>query len=47
LNPALVTATGYVDSGVQSGTTYFYVATAVDGGNMESAYSNEISAAVP
>ena len=37
----------FTDSGLNSGTTYFYVVTAVDGSNVESAFSNEVSAAVP
>jgi fibronectin type 3 domain-containing protein len=37
----------FTDSGLSSGTTYFYVVTAVDGSNVESAFSNEVSAAIP
>lgn len=39
--------TSYVDASVSSGLTYFYVATAVDGSNDESAYSNEATAVIP
>jgi fibronectin type 3 domain-containing protein len=36
-----------MDSSVQSATTYYYVATAVDSSNLESAYSNQATAAIP
>jgi hypothetical protein len=32
---------------VQSGTTYFYVTTAVDSSGAESSYSNQVQAVVP
>jgi hypothetical protein len=38
--------TSYVDANVFSGQSYFYVATAVDGSNKESAYSTQATAAV-
>lgn len=47
LNPSLNPSTTYTDATVQSGTTYFYVATAVDGSGSESGYSNEASAVIP
>jgi carboxypeptidase family protein len=47
LNSALVASFSYSDSTVQSGTTYFYVATSVDSGGDESTNSNEASAAIP
>jgi hypothetical protein len=47
INSALVTATSDTDSTVASGLTYFYVVTAVDSTNAESAYSNEVSATIP
>jgi hypothetical protein len=47
LNSSLIALTIYTDNSVLSGQTYFYVATAVDASNVESAYSNEISAAIP
>jgi hypothetical protein len=40
-------ATSYTDSNVLSGKTYFFVVTAVDSSNMESAFSNEVSALIP
>jgi fibronectin type 3 domain-containing protein len=39
--------TTFTDSNVQSGATYFYVVTAVDGSGNESAFSNEARANVP
>jgi len=47
INSSLVTALNYTDSTVQSGTTYFYVTTAVDSTGSESVYSNEVSAPIP
>jgi fibronectin type 3 domain-containing protein len=47
INSALFTALTYTDSTVQSGTTYYYVTTAVDSGGNESVYSNEVSAPIP
>ena len=47
LNPALVGSTSYDDTSVQSGTTYFYVATSVDSGGDESAFSNQATAIIP
>ena len=40
-------ATSYIDSSVQTGKTYFFVVTAVDSSNVESAFSNEVSALIP
>jgi fibronectin type 3 domain-containing protein len=37
----------FTDSGLISGQTYFYVVTAVDTSNVESGFSNEVSAAIP
>ncbi len=39
--------TNYTDSTVQSGVTYYYVVTALDSSNNESAYSNQTLAAIP
>jgi fibronectin type 3 domain-containing protein len=39
--------TSFTDSGVQSGSTYFYVARSVDFNSQESVPSNEVSAAIP
>ena len=47
VNSALVAGVSYSDGGVQSGQTYYYVATAVDGSGNESVYSNEVAAAIP
>jgi hypothetical protein len=47
INPSLVTVLTYTDSTVQSGTTYFYVTTAVDSSGNESVHSNEVSASIP
>jgi len=40
-------ATSYTDSSVQAGQTYYFVVTAVDSSNVESAYSAEVSALIP
>ncbi len=47
INSSLVAALTYTDSTVQSGATYYYVITAVDSGGNESAFSNQVSAAIP
>jgi len=47
INSSLVALLTYTDSTVQSGTTYFYVTTAVDSSGSESVHSNEVSAAIP
>lgn len=47
LNATAVTLTTYTDSTVLSGQTYFYVTTAVDSNNVESVFSNEITATIP
>ena len=47
LNGSLVSGVNYADSGVQSGQTYYYVATSVDSSGTESVYSNEVAAIVP
>ena len=47
INSSLVTVLNYTDSNVQSGTTYFYVTTAVDSTGNESGFSNEASAPIP
>jgi len=46
VNNSVIAGTTYTDTSVQSGTTYFYVVTSVDN-NVESAYSNQVTAAVP
>jgi hypothetical protein len=47
LNSTPVKTTQDTDSTVQSGLTYFYVVTSVDLSNVESTFSNEVSATVP
>lgn len=47
INSSLVTSLDYTDSNVQAGTTYFYVATAVDASGNESVDSNQATAVVP
>ena len=47
LATSLAAATSYTDLTVQAGQTYYYVATAVDNNNQESAYSAEVKAVVP
>jgi hypothetical protein len=47
MNASLAILTNYADNTVLSGQTYFYVVTAVDANNVESGYSNEVSAAIP
>jgi fibronectin type 3 domain-containing protein len=47
LNSTPVTTTQYTDTSVQSGQTYFYVVTSVDSKNVQSTYTNEVSATIP
>ena len=47
INSSLNASTGYTDSSVQSGKTYFYVTTAVDGSGNESTNSNQVTAVIP
>jgi fibronectin type 3 domain-containing protein len=47
MNAPLVILTNYTDNTVLSGQPCFYVVTAVDANNVESAYSNEVSAVIP
>ena len=47
INSSLDGATAYSDTAVDSGQTYYYVATAVDDNSNESAYSMETQAVVP
>jgi hypothetical protein len=42
-----VSLTSYTDSSVQSGTTYYYVTTAVDSSGVESGYSDVAPAVIP
>jgi hypothetical protein len=47
LTSNLVAALNYTDTAVQAGQTYYYVATAVDNNNNESAYSTPAQAVIP
>src|SRR5208283_5095008 len=47
LNSSLISTTNYTDQQVQSGSTYYYVTTAVKSQGQESAYSNQAIATVP
>ena len=47
INSSLITTLAYTDSTVQNGTTYYYVATAVDSSGGESVNSKEVSAVIP
>jgi hypothetical protein len=47
INASLAAILTYTDSTVQSGTTYFYVTTAVDSSGDESVFSNGASATIP
>jgi fibronectin type 3 domain-containing protein len=47
VNSSLVGGVSFSDGNVQSGQTYYYVATSIDSNGIESVYSNEVSAIVP
>ena len=47
VNSSLLGGVSFTDSNVQSGQTYYYVATSVDASGNESVYSNEVPAIVP
>jgi fibronectin type 3 domain-containing protein len=47
LNLSLITTLTYTDTTVQNGTTYFYVARAVDSSGNESVDSTQASATIP
>ncbi len=47
LNSVADSATSFSDESVSAGQTYFYVVTAVDSDNVQSAYSNEATAVIP
>ena len=47
LNASLATATAFTDKSVQSGSTYYYVVTAVNSGGAESGFSAVVQAVIP
>jgi len=47
INSALETSPAYSDTSVDSGQTYYYVTTAVNGSGAESSYSNEAQGVIP
>jgi hypothetical protein len=47
INSGLITVASYTDTSVSGATTYYYVSTSVDSAGIESAYSNQATAAIP
>ena len=47
VDTSMVSSTSYLDAGVSSGQTYYYVATELDTTGTESGYSTEVSAVIP
>jgi hypothetical protein len=47
LNTSANASTAYTDNSVQSRQIYYYVTTAVDSSNVESLYSNQVTASIP
>ena len=47
INPVIDASTSFTDSSVQAGQSYYYVTTSVDAAGAQSAYSNELQAAIP
>jgi fibronectin type 3 domain-containing protein len=47
INAVLNASTVYTDTTVADGQTYYYVTTAVNSSNEESAYSNQATAVIP
>jgi fibronectin type 3 domain-containing protein len=47
LSTAPNATTVYTDTGVQGGSTYYYVVTSVDGSGQESVFSNQVQASIP
>src|SRR5262249_48126581 len=47
INTSLVGSLAYTDSNVTSGTTYYYVTTAVGSSGNESGFSNQATAVIP
>lgn len=47
INSGVITVARYTDTSVGGGITYYYVSTSVDSAGIESAYSNQATAAIP
>jgi fibronectin type 3 domain-containing protein len=47
INSGLVASQAYTDTTVSGGQTYYYVVTSVNSGGVQSAYSPQVTAAVP
>lgn len=47
INSSIVTMLSYTDTSVNSGGIYYYVSTSIDSSGIESAYSNQATAAIP
>ena len=47
VDTSMISSTSYVDAGVSSGHTYYYVATELNSSGTESGYSSEVSATIP
>jgi hypothetical protein len=47
LNASPAAGTTFTDDTVQAGQTYYYVTTSVDSSNVESGFSNQVSATIP
>jgi hypothetical protein len=47
INAILDSSTNYTDSAVKAGKTYYYVVTAVNAANQESAFSNQVKVIIP
>jgi hypothetical protein len=47
INAVLDSSTNYTDSAVNAGKTYYYVVTAVNAANQESAFSNQVKVIIP
>ena len=47
INAVLDSSTNYTDSAVNAGKTYYYVVTAVNAANQESAFSNQVKVVIP
>jgi len=47
LTTSPVSLTQFTDTGLQSGQTFYYVVTAVDSDNVESVFSNQVTAIIP